>query len=91
MAIILPCWIIARTAHKNAGSHLFPAVRPGPDHAHMAPKLLGHLKANDFESKPDVFGRKSAVFYRNFFRQEMDGKRVKRKLVDQFNKHGFGF
>ena len=49
---------------------MFPAVRPGPDHAHMAPKILGHLKANNYEAKPDKFGRKNAMFYRNFFRQE---------------------
>ena len=42
------------------GSMLYPCVRPGPDHAHMAPKIIGHLKANNYEDKPDKFGRKNA-------------------------------
>ena len=67
---------------------MFPAVRPGPDHAHMAPKILGHLKANNYENAPDKFGRKNAVFYRNFFRQENHNRPA---LVEQFNKHGFTF
>ena len=72
------------------GSMLYPTVRPGPDHAHMAPKLLGHLVANNYENKPDKFGRKNAQFYRNFFRQDMSANN-KPKLVVNFNKHGFSF
>ena len=67
---------------------MFPAVRPGPDHAHMAPRVLGHLKANNFEAAPDKFGRKNAMFYKNYMRQD---NQLKPKLVAQFNKHGFTF
>ena len=88
--IILPCWAIARKAHKNAGSNLFPAVRPGPDHQHMAPKLLSHLKEFNFEKMPDKFGRKSAEYYRNYFRQEMSSE-YRPTLIRNFNKHGFSF
>ena len=88
--IIFPCWLVLRHCHKQAGSNLFPCVRPGPDHAHMAPKILGYLKANNFENKPDKFGRKSAYFYKNFFRQETSNE-FKPALVIEFNKHGFSY
>merc|ERR1719263_1321996 len=35
--VIFPCWLVARKAHVDAGAMLFPGVRPGPDHQHMAP------------------------------------------------------
>ena len=68
--IIFPCWLIARKCHSDMGSMLYPAVRPGPDHKDMAPRILSHLVANNYENAPDKFGRKNAMFYRNFFRQE---------------------
>ena len=58
--IIFPAWSIAAKCHRDMGSILFPAVRPGKDHAHMAPKLLTHLNANNFENKPDWLGRRNA-------------------------------
>ena len=70
------------------GSMLYPAVRPGPDHAHMAPKILHHLSANNYENGVDKFGRKNAMYYKNFFRQDVARKPA---LVRQFNKHGFSF
>jgi len=63
---------------------MFPTVRPGPDHAHMAPKMLHHLAANNYEAKPDKFGRKPATYYKNFFRQDMSSAN-KPALVKQFN------
>ena len=54
---------------------MFHAVRPGPDHAHMAPKIVQHMKDNNFEKMPDRFGRKDASFYGNYFRQEMGVER----------------
>ena len=89
--IIMPCWLIARKCHKQAGANLFPAVRPGEDHAHMAPAVLQYLRDHDFEKMPDKFGRKSADFYKNYMRQEMKEGKVDRALVNQFNKHGFTF
>jgi hypothetical protein len=71
-AIILPMWFVARHYHQISGSMMYPAVRPGPDHAHMAPKLLAHLKENDHEKSADFFGRNNAQFYRNFCRQVSD-------------------
>ena len=59
---------------------IFPAVRPGPDHQHMAPKIINYLKENNFEHRPDKFGRKSAEFYRNYCRQDMSANN-KPKLV----------
>jgi hypothetical protein len=72
LAIILPCWLVARNLHKISGSMMFPCVRPGPDHEHMAPRLLNHLRQNDHEKSPDFFGRNNAQFYRNFCRQVRD-------------------
>ena len=69
---------------------LFPSVRPGPDHAHMAPAICAHLKNNNYEDKPDFLGRKNAVFYKNNFKQDLRNEN-KPSLVKQFNKHGFSF
>ena len=80
LAIILPCWLVARKCHKDAGSNLFPAVRPGADHAHMAPKVLGYLRQHDYEATPDKFGRKDASYYSNYVKQEMITR--KPKLVE---------
>ena len=55
--LIMPVWLTTRWLHKLAGSMVYPSVRPGPDHAHMAPRLIGHLKENNYENKPDLFGR----------------------------------
>ena len=57
--------MFAAYLHKIAGNSLFPCVRPGKDHAHMAPALINHLRANDFENKPDFLNRRSAMFYKN--------------------------
>ena len=86
--IICPCWFVAYTSHQKAGSHLFPAVRPGPAHAHMAPAVLNHLKANNCEAAPDKLGRRNAQFYANSTRQEM-GAYYKPTLVKKFNWLGF--
>ena len=67
--IIFPCWLVARWLHKLAGSMMYPSVRPGSDHDHMAPALLSHLKNNNFETMNDRLGRQGAVFYRNWTRQ----------------------
>lgn len=85
--IIFPCWMVTRWLHKLAGSMLFPALRPGPDQAHMGPRLLKHLIANNHEHKPDVFGRKPATFYKNFVRQEDR----KPDFVKALKDHGFYF
>ena len=53
---------------------LFPCVRPGPDHAHMAPKLLTHLVTHNYENIEDPFGRKNAFFYKNHFRMDLSNE-----------------
>ena len=90
LLIIAPCWAIARKAHKDAGAWLFPTVRPGIDHAGMAPKLLAHLHRNNYENAPDRLGRRSADFYRNIIRQDMSHE-MKPTLIRKFNKHGFNY
>ena len=72
------------------GATILPGVRPGPDHAHMAPKLLTYLKENNMEKKPDKFGRRNAEFYTNHIRQEMDPL-YQPKLVKKLNAFGFSF
>jgi hypothetical protein len=53
----------------------------------MAPRLLTHLRANNFEALPDKFGRKPATFYRNFCRQE--GGVHQPMVVVALRDHGF--
>lgn len=43
-SIIVPIWAACVYTHKRAGSNLTPSLRPGKDHAHMAPKLVTNLK-----------------------------------------------
>ena len=83
-------WYIAQKLHRMAGSQLYPAVRPGKDHEHMAPALLKHLKSHNYEDTGDFLGRRNAQFYKNFTRQEMSME-FKPKTLKQFEKHGFQF
>ena len=86
--IIMPCWLVARKCHSDAGAMLFPAVRPGQDHKDMAPRVLNHLVSNNYDKMPDRFGRKNGEHYRNFFRSDVS---IKPSLVKKFNMHGFSF
>ena len=88
--IIFPCWLVTRWLQKLGGSMMYPALRPGSDHAHMAPRLFNHLKENNFEHKPDLLGRKPATFYRNWVRQEGQGN-LKPDFLIAMQKHGFTF
>ena len=54
---IFPVWSLGAYFHKKAGNVLQPIIRPGKDHAHMAPKLINHLKEHNFENTPDWLGR----------------------------------
>ena len=69
MLIIFPMWCFGYYFNKISGATINPAVRPGKDHAHMAPRLLDHLKNNDFENKVDFLGRRTGLFYKNYMRQ----------------------
>ena len=72
------------------GTKLYPSVRPGKDHAHMAPALINHLKANNFENKQDALGRRTAYFYKNPIRQVLEYE-YKPTSVELLNTHGFKF
>ena len=88
--VIAPLWSFARWVHLQIGSLLTPALRPGPQHAHMAPALHNHLKTHNYETMPDRFGRRNAEFYKNPVRQVMSGEHkplIYRKLAT----HGFMF
>ena len=82
--IIFPTWCVARWLMKKTGPNMFPSVRAGEQHAHMAPKLIYHLKANDCERQADKFGRLNAKFYRNWVRQENSQPNG---FIDQMSKH----
>ena len=88
--IIFPCWLVARKAHVDAGAMLYPAVRPGPDHHHMAPRLFNHLMENNYESAPDVLGRRTAIFYKNTLRAS-NTPELRPEIVRRLNSHGFSF
>ena len=49
LLVICPMFMIGMKLHKMAGAQLYFAVRPGKDHEHMAPRLIRHLKENNFE------------------------------------------
>ncbi len=68
LLILGPLWFFSTFLSKWAGTVMYPCLRPGKDHAHMAPRLLDHLKVNNFENKPDALGRRTAMFYKNFTR-----------------------
>ena len=65
-------------------------MRPGKDYAHMAPRLINHLKENNYEDKQDALGRNTAKFYKNWVRQTMDGE-LKPVWVKKLNDNGFKF
>ena len=88
--VIFPCWLVARKSHVDAGSMLYPSVRPGPDYAHMAPRLFNHLKENDYEGKPDVLGRRTCNFYKNTLKA-VNTPEMQPEIVRRFNAHGFTF
>lgn len=88
--ILAPAWALGAYLHKKAGSALFPSLRPGKDHAHMAPRLIGHLKENNFENKQDALGRRTGMFYKNYCRQVMEME-YKPKLIKKVETHGFKF
>ena len=66
--VIFPVWCYARSLMKNSTAVLIPSIRGGPQHEHMAPKIIAHLKNNNCERQPDKFGRLNAEFYRNWVR-----------------------
>uniref|UniRef100_A0A7S3IWT8 Uncharacterized protein n=1 Tax=Strombidium inclinatum TaxID=197538 RepID=A0A7S3IWT8_9SPIT len=88
--IIFPVWCIARKAMKDAGVLMVPAVRPGPDHAQMAPKLIHHLQANDFAKQPDILGRRGGNYYTNWYGSDYSYE-MKPMAVKALNTHGFKF
>ena len=88
--IIFPCWLVARKAHTDAGAMLYPSVRPGKDHYHMAPRLFQHLKENDYEKLPDVLGRRTPQFYKNTLKGDFTPE-MQPDIVRRLNSHGFTF
>ena len=82
--IIFPMWCFARWLMSCTGANMFPSVRGGEQHAHMAPKLLHHLEFNDCEKAADKFGRANAQFYKNWVRQDTVQPNG---FVDQMKKH----
>ena len=68
--VIFPVWCTARWLQSELGPMLFPSVRGGGQHDHMAPKLFNHLKFNNCENQPDKFGRMNGQFYKNWVRQD---------------------
>ena len=88
--ILAPCWALGAYLHKKMGSQLFPSLRPGNDHEHMAPRLIKHMKENNFENKQDALGRRTGTFYKNFCRQSMEYE-LKPSVILGVESHGFKF
>jgi hypothetical protein len=83
-------WAFGAYLHKQAGSTLTPSLRPGKDHAHMGGRLIGHMKANNYENKQDALGRRTGTFYRNYCRQ-VNEYGLKPSFADKVESHGFKF
>ena len=90
LGVICPLWALATYTHKKAGSNLTPSLRPGKDHAHMAPKLINHLRENNYENGKDFIGRRNGMFYKNYMRQ-MNEIEFKPSFVRRIENHGFKF
>lgn len=60
LLVIAPAWAICFSLQKMAGSQLYPSVRPGKDHEHMAPALIKYMKSHNFEDSTDFLGRRNA-------------------------------
>lgn len=88
--IITPAWLMGKTLQKWGGSYLYPSLRPGKEHYHMAPRLVDHLKANNYENKQDALGRRTGQFYKNFCRQVNDMEYTP-SVVKAIESHGFKF
>ena len=70
--VLLPIWQSMKYLLKKLNAaELYFGIRPGKDHQHMAPAIYQHLKANNFENKPDFLGRRNGSFYKNYIRQDM--------------------
>ena len=72
--IIVPVLTLAYYIHTQIGYLMRPVVRNNKDNYHMGPKLLDHLRQNNYEKMPDLFGRNGPDFYKNFIKQTNDMK-----------------
>jgi hypothetical protein len=90
LIMIVPVWAFGAYLHKQAGSVLTPSLRPGKDHAHMGGRLIGHMKANNYENKQDALGRRTGLFYKNYCRQ-VNEYGLKPDFVEKIESHGFKF
>lgn len=87
---IMPILLLGTYTHSIAGSNLTPTVRPGKDHAHMAPRIISNLKSHNYEDTSDALGRRTGAFYKNWCRQ-MNEMEFKPKYVRKLETHGFKF
>lgn len=87
---LTPCLLFGAYTHSLAGSNLTPSVRPGKDHAHMGPRIIYNLKANNYEDGKDFLNRRNATFYKNHCRQVNDMD-YKPDYVQLMETHGFKF
>jgi hypothetical protein len=90
LLVLVPCWFVGMQIMRWMGAMLYPSVRPGKDHAHMAPALINHLKVNNYENKQDALGRRTGFFYKNTCRQVMEYE-YKPTAVQLLESHGFKF
>jgi len=56
----------------------------------MGGRLIGHMKANNYENKQDAVGRRTGAFYRNYCRQ-VNEFGLKPSFAEKVESHGFKF
>jgi hypothetical protein len=90
LGVICPVWALGVYTMSKSGSNLTPSVRPGKDHAHMAPRIVTHLKDHNYENGTDFIGRRNGTYYKNHIRQVNDIE-FKPMYVRWLETHGFKF
>ena len=68
---------------RHIRGNLHAAVSPGKDNQeHMGPRLLKHLKANQYDKKEDFLGRRNGEFYATINKTNYQAKnRVAERMV----------
>lgn len=56
----------------------------------MGGRLIGHMKANDYENKKDAVGRRTGAFYMNYCRQVNEAG-LNPSFAEKVASHGFKF
>lgn len=86
--ICAPVILMGAYIQKQAGCVLRPIVTNVPEHAHMYPRIAGHLKTKKYDKAGDFLKRNNGEFYAQTVKPDYVNKPA---LVTKMNKNGFSF